>query len=311
MKSILDSFKNIVAKIANKLMFWKKAEEGQAKKINMGLVWLIVGIALAVLVGWYAVAKLMPKPIAKDGVATTAEAKITIVTSRACGSKCWDAQLFIDALTQQGIKVADKETVYVGGWWPFGKGKDIAKTYQITKVPTVIVEFTGKNKPDINKFFSPTLGSVINEKFVLTKILAPYINLAENKLKGLIKVTYLVDGSCKECYDIKKHETALKNLGAYTDNNETIDISSDAGKELINRYVITKAPTLLISGEVSEYSVLTQAWQGVGAVAPDGTYVFMNQDLMGDYYRDLITGKIVKAKEIPATPAETAPAVKN
>lgn len=317
MQKILSFFKTTARKVVELFkavkdkIFKRQAEENRQKKIIRGVILGII-IALAViLIGWYVAVKFWPKPaqdINATATAPIAEAELTIVTSISCGKACWDAQLFTDALTSQGIKVSDKEIIYADSWWPFSKGKDIIKQYQISKVPTVIVEFKGANQPDINKFFSPTLGSVINGKFVLMKILAPYFDLTAKKLKGIIKVTYLTDKSCVECYDIKKHETALKNLGAASADSKTIDISSQEGKDLITKYKITKVPTVIVTGEVSEYTILTQAWSEVGAIAADGAYIFTNLDLMGDSYKDLITGKVVKAN--PPAAAAPTPAVK-
>ncbi len=308
MKKIKNFFSQIgggITMIVNKI-FKKNDVEFQQEKMKKRLVWLIAIIIVVIIIAAIIAVIIYRQAASKNSLNATianpiAEAKITIVTSRNCGSKCWDVKLFTDALVQQGIKIDDKKIVYTGGWWPFNQGTEIAKQYQITKVPTAIVEFTGNTKLDINKFFSPTLGNVVNSKFVLTKILAPYFDLTEKKLNGMITITYLTDRSCAQCYDVKKHEVALKNLGASTANSQTVDISSPAGQARISEYNITKVPTMLITGEVGEYAILTQAWKEVGTIASDGTYIFTNLDLMGDYYKDLATGKIIKANPPVAT----------
>jgi len=286
-------------------IFRRQAEEArraQLIKIIIRSAAVILAIAAVILVVWYLAARFWLKSSA-SGVETApiASAKVYVVSARACGDQCWDTGLFLEALIGQGIKIVDQKSYSIGGWWPFNRGDKLAEEFQISKLPTVIVEFTGQDQPDINNFFSPTLGSVINGKFVLTKILAPYYDLAEKKLKGSIKVTYLADQSCAECYDVKKHETALKNLGVMTDGSETIDVSSVAGQALVNQYKITKVPTVIVSGEVSEYAVLTQAWGDVGIIAADGAYIFTDVDLMGDSYKDLTTGKVIKAVAPPVT----------
>jgi hypothetical protein len=189
---------------------------------------------------------------------------------------------------------------------PFGFGYSTVKKYDITQVPTVIVEFTGKNKPDISNFFNTGLGKVVDGKFILGKILAPYYDLTDKKIKGLVNVVYLTDATCTNCYDVNKHEVALKNLGIDTEGAKAIDVASQEGKDLLAKYNITQVPTVLIMGEVNEYQVLAQAWTDVGIVASDGTYIFTNMNLMEGYYRDLKTGKEIEADPAKAVPATTA-----
>lgn len=310
MKKIINFFnflgeKTSVAFDRLKSLLFKKSEFEKKMSFKKGLT-LGIGIAIILIIiiglGWWGWNKFFTAD--KNAPTPIAEAKVYIITSSQCGQKCWDTDLFIDALVQNGVKVVRKQKAYVS-WLPFSLGNQLVKKYSITKVPTVVVEFTGQNQPDISQFFNAGLGRVVDGGFVLDKILAPYYDLVSKKVKGLVKVTYLDDKTCEKCYDISRHEIALKNLGVNV-KGRTIDISSKEGQELINKYKITKVPTLLITGEVSEYSVLTQAWADVGIVADDGTYIFTNIDLMGEFYKDLSTGQIVEAKPTPAaaTPAE-------
>lgn len=291
------------------LIWRKQAEETKKKKFQRGLL-IGLGVALIIvivlLVVWFVWNKFTGQDNLQAKIANpVAEAKVYIVTSGSCGNKCWDTQLFLDALTQRNIKIVSSKKVSVG-WWPFGLGNSLVTKYKITKVPTVVVEFTGSNKPDITSFFNTNLGNVTNGVFVLGKILAPYYDLTTKKITGLVSVTYLSDKTCADCYDVTKHAVALKNLGVDTSSAKTVDIGSTAGKALISKYNITKVPTVLVSGEVSEYQVLAQAWADVGIVAADGTYIFTNVDLMDGSYKDLATGKIIKADPAKAVPATTA-----
>lgn len=277
-----------------KHFIFRKAEEEKKRKLQKGI---ITGVGLALLIiavaalAWWGYSRFFVKT---SDVPTIAEAKVYIVTSDKCGQKCWDVSLFLDALEQKGVKIVRQQRAYVS-WLPFAFGNVLAKKYAITKVPTILVEFVGKDQPDINNFFNADLGRVIDDKFVLDKILAPYYDLSDKRLKGVIEVTYLTDKSCTECYDVNRHEIALKNLGINIEG-KIVDIETQAGQDLINKYKITKVPTVLVSGEVGEYQVLAQAWADVGRVTDDGTYIFTNVDLMGDSYKDLTTGKIIEAK---------------
>ncbi|MFA6593837.1 MAG: hypothetical protein WCT16_01135 [Candidatus Buchananbacteria bacterium] len=297
-------------KIISKISDWCKnvcaKREGQSnfkRGLIIGLIVAVIIIIILVLVLWLS-GVWDGKKDDSQPANPVAEAKVIILTSTHCGNKCWDTDLFIDALKSRSIKITDTETLKVDGWWPWSKGKALAKKLQVTKVPTVIVEADFSKNPDLAAFFTSTLGNTVDNQFVLTKILAPYYDLALKKLKGEILITYLTDASCKTCYDVKTHETALKNLGMPTNRSKTVDISSSAGKALIDKYKITKAPTVIISGEVSEYPVFIQAWVDVGTVTGDGVYIFTNLDLMGDY-KDLTTGQEVKADAAKASGSQT------
>ncbi|MFA6227954.1 MAG: hypothetical protein WC668_02090 [Patescibacteria group bacterium] len=299
-------------KIISKISDWCKnvcaKREGQSnfkRGLIIGLAVALVIVIILALVLWLSGVWGGGKDDSQPAN-PIAEAKVIVLTSTHCGNKCWDTSLFIDALKSRSIKITDVETLKVDGWWPWSKGKALAKKLQVTKVPTVVVETDFSKNPDLAAFFSSTLGNTVDNQFVLTKILAPYYDLALNKLKGEILVTYLTDESCKTCYDVKTHVTALENLGVPTSRSKTVDVSSSAGKALVDKYKITKVPTILISGEVSEYLVFTQAWADVGIVADDGTYIFTNLDLMGDY-KDLTTGKEIKADATKASGSAAAP----
>lgn len=282
-------------------IFWKR-EDAKKKKIIMIAVWTAIIVLLAAGL-WFSINKLISdaqtKSLTVSGSKVTAKA--TILTSKNCGTACWDAQLFITALENKGVKIEKVSTAIIDPLIPLGRGVSLAKKYSITKFPTVVLEFTGDSKPNLKQFFSSSLGTVDGDVFVLTKILAPYYDAADKAIKGVVKITYLSDQTCSNCYDVTLHETALKNLGVDTSKSETYDVSSEQGKALISKYGITKVPTVIITGEISEYSALVETWPTVGVVESDGAYLFTGMDSMGGYYKDLKTGKIIKAKVTTGT----------
>jgi hypothetical protein len=278
-----------------KKIFWESTVSRRARIIRIIGVVIVVLVILA-LVAWYVYSKFNDQ----DQNKYLAEAKVYVVTTRACGQKCWDTNVFLDALKNRGVKVVKVSKAYYG-WLPFSLGNRLVSELKIEKLPTVVVELTGKDKPDSQTFFGSDSGRVINDKFVLTKILAPYFDIEEKKIKGLIDVTYLKDSTCSECYDVSRHQQAFKNFGIYPRSIKTVEVSSSEGQALIKKYSITKVPTLLISGEVSEYQVLNFVWGDLGIISSDGTYIFTNVDLMGDSYKDLTTGRVIKADASKAT----------
>ena len=221
--------------------------------------------------------------------------KITVVAQKDC-SDCWDTNLFIDALSKEEFKITGKKIVYVGSksMIPFSEsGDDLVKKFNITKLPTIIIDADFKNNKEFSDFLAPNLGDIIDNRFVLRKVIPPYLDMASNQIRGKVQVTYLTDQSCKECYDVSIHDKALTNLGVPINNIKRVDIGSDEGKGLVSKYKIKAVPTLLISGEVSEYQSLVSVWKDVGTIASDGTYVFTELSVMNGVYKDLAKNKII------------------
>ena len=289
------------------LKFFKKSEtDGQKENLIRGLAYGLGGALIIVIVVLLVIFGGQIKDRIKNGGAnsntspTGADApklRITVITSKLCGDKCFDINLFLDALKQNGIKEVGTETLNVED----SQGKALAEKYNITKVPTVLISGELDKNPQLAQAWT-ALGEIIDQVFVFRKLIPPYIEVATGELKGQFSLVYLTDESCSKCYDVKLHDTALGNLGLKTDNSKTVDVSSDEGKDLLKKYAITLVPTILLSGDLAEYSGLQQIWPQVGTIAEDGTYVFTKMDEMGSYM-NLKTGKLVEV----APPAETAP----
>lgn len=268
------------------------------KKDDLFRKGMMIGVAVAALLLVVAFSFLYYKGVIGGNTQTSEpiKIKVTVVTNKDC-PECWDTNLFVDALSQQEFKIASKKTVYADGksLIPFiTDGDDLVKKFNITKLPTVILEADFDKNKDLAEFLAPNLGDIIDGKFVLRKIIPPYVDVASGQLKGKVQITYLTDDSCKECYDVSIHDNALTNLGVPINNIERADISSEAGKKLVSDYKIKAVPTLLIKGEVEEYQSLVAVWADVGTVAADGTYVFTDLSVMNGAYKDLTKNKVVQ-----------------
>ncbi|HNP74974.1 MAG TPA: hypothetical protein PKL09_01270 [bacterium] len=226
--------------------------------------------------------------------------RITVITKKDCPD-CWDVNLFLNALRQNNIKEEGLETVYVDD----AATQSLIDKYKITKVPTVLIAGELDKNPTLASAW-PVLGEVIDGVFVFRDILPPYIDLTTGEVRGKFSLTYLVDQSCQECYNYQDHLLALNNLGMNPIDSQTIDVASDEGKQLVEKYDITLAPTIILTGDLSVYNYLSQVWSSVGQVTEDGTYIFTKLEEMGTH-KDLATGEIVKV-EIPVESA-AAPVV--
>jgi hypothetical protein len=166
--------------------------------------------------------------------------------------------------------------------------------YDIKKLPALILEGENVSKLPLKGFREVEGGAVLEE------MPPPYVDLEQKNIAGLVEVTYLTDDSCEECYDVEQHrDIMMMAFGVYINEEEMIDISSAEGKELLEKYDITKVPTILMSEEAGKYQTIQLVWDQLGTIEEDGTYVFrgfeMTQDLM---YKDLETNQLVNTSQL-------------
>lgn len=295
--------------------FFKRSEEdGRKENLIRGLVYglggalIILIVVLLIVFGGRIKDRISGKNNNSNSNINTEVSKdapklrITVVTSSNCEGKCFDINLFLNALKQNGIQETGSETINIED----NQGKDLVEKYKIDKVPTVLISGELDKNPQLAQAWT-TLGEIIDNVFVFRKLIPPYIEVATGNLRGTFSLTYLTDQSCSNCYDVKLHDTALGNLGLVTKDTKTVDVSSDDGKTLIKKYAITEAPTILITGDLAEYTGLQQIWPQVGKISDDGTYIFTKMDEMGSYM-NLKTGKLVEVAPPAPAPTDTTPA---
>jgi len=282
-------FKKILSKFS-------RGEEEKKKTFTKGLV---IGIIVAIVILVIVLVIVLPKILGSGSGAAKnpAKLKVTIITQKDCAG-CWDVNLLLDAIKEGNVKITDTKTLYTDS----ANTKKLIDQYKITKIPTILVSGDLNKDPNMQQLWT-ALGEVVDGTFVFRQVIPPYIDIASGQLKGKITLTYLTDSSCKECYDVHLHDTALKNLAIIPGTTKTVDISSDEGKALVAKYQIKAVPTMLISGEVGEYKNLTSIWEQVGTVASDGTYIFTKAELMGTY-KDLSKNKIIVPPVATSTPAQ-------
>lgn len=281
------------------LNFFKKQKEGGEKKENL-IKGVVYGLGGALIILIIILAIIFRGPI-KDkffsGGASSADPnkvnlRITIITQKDC-AQCWDVNLFLDNLKNAGVNEIGRETLYTED----RQTKNLIEKYNITQVPTILLAGELDKNANLQSAWEQ-LGEIIDDVFVLRKIIPPYIDLATGELKGKVSATYLVDETCEECYQVEIHENVLKGYFMLTFQDvKKVDVNSEEGKALVEKYGITAVPTVLLNGEMSEYQGLDQFWQQFGSVADDGTYIFVNLEAVGTY-KDLNTGRVVKV-ELP------------
>lgn len=280
-----------------------RTSEGETKNFVRGMLAGLAGalillvIILAIIFGDKIKVRFFSKN--EETNPSAAKVRITIITSRTC-QECWDVNLFLSALKQNNIKEIGQETLY----FEDKLAKDLVAKYNITRIPTVLIAGELNKDQNLQQIWA-NLGEIIDNVFVFRQVIPPYIEVASGELKGKFFVTFLTVQSCAECYDVNLHQNALLNLGLDAKDAKTVDVASDEGQELVKKYNIKAAPTILLSGDLGEYRGLSQVWPTVGEITQDGTYIFTEVKQMGTY-KDLGKNKVVKVAT-PASPETSSP----
>lgn len=231
------------------------------------------------------------------------ELRFTVIAPRDCPG-CFDLNVWLNDLTQGNeefgqeaiVDEISREIIYVDE----KLGKQLIKKYNIEKVPVLLASGELDKDPNLSMFFETT-GEVIDDVFVQRQMVPPYFDLATGEVKGNVSIIYLSDQSCETCFDPYDFRGLLSRMYLPVNADILYDVSSEEGKELIERYGITSVPTVLLKGDLMEYPQVDQYWPMMGIIAGDGTYVFTASDQMGNY-KDLETGEEVEF--VPSAPVQ-------
>lgn len=211
---------------------------------------------------------------------------LTYVNASGC-KECPDLMPALQQLRSQ-VKVKEVRIVDYGS----SEGSAVVKEYDMLRLPGILVSNDVTEYPLGAQLAQ--VGSVKKGGAIALGANPPYLNTSTGKVDGIANLIMLNDSSCAQCYDVTIHLPIVeRGFQVYLNSTKTVDVSSAEGKELVSRYGITAAPTILITGDVSAYTRLASVWGTVGTVEKDGTYVFSAMSaIAGSPYKNLTTGKV-------------------
>lgn len=213
-----------------------------------------------------------------------------IINAPSCDN-CFNVTSALDQL-KTIIKVNDEKVLDYSD----KESRSLVDKYSIKLLPTMILSKDIFEYTEINKVLEKIGTEEDDGSYVLRDVAPPYYNVSTRDIKGLVKMTALVDKACIDCYNVSVHKQILARFNLIPYKEDTIDISSDAGKEIIKKYNIKNVPTVILSKEAIAYNVLNSVWSQVGSIESDGVYIFRNIDVLKLTYKDLSTNKTVEGQ---------------
>ena len=241
--------------------------------------------------GTFVFTKVTPVFIDTESKQEMGKVTATILSDPSC-AQCLDPKLTIESFKKSGIKIVEEKEIV----WNSSAGRKIIDQFKITKLPTFILSSEIDLYDNVKSNWA-NIGTIEQDKtYVARNLFLPYRDLEKGRILGLVDLVYLIDSSCGDCYkvDVTQKPILEQGYGVRFRSEKTVDVLSEEGQGLTNRYKITKLPTILLSPDVDQYTNLQKIWKGVGTVEQDGWYVFREmQQLGGAVYKDLTTGQTV------------------
>ncbi len=214
---------------------------------------------------------------------------LTHIIDSSCDD-CSDLSAVISYLKKEaGVVFSQEKTLE----YKTPEAQSLISRFGVERVPALIISKNILDYPSAQEIWAG-LGAVEKEGFfALHGQSPPYRDIKTDQIKGLVTAIYLVDKSCKTCYDIEGVKNIIsKVIGLTVKEEKETDISSDEGKAFIERYKVQKIPTVLLSAEANDYDGFADAFVQVGTKETDGWFVIRNPQIFGNF-KDLATGQEV------------------
>jgi len=216
---------------------------------------------------------------------------ITNLVDSSC-DKCVSLEGIVGTFKQSGVKIVEEKTVE----YKSGEGRQLVSKFGVREIPALIISKDILDYDSIKQIWKQLNTTEKEGFFALHSTIPPYIDASTDKVVGLVILTMLNDKTCNICYDVLVNKQILERFGIATDKEFSYDVDSDEGKDLINKYKITKVPIIILSPETNVYDSFTQVWPQVGTIEIDGWYVMRNPEVLGTI-KDLSTGQIVQPRQ--------------
>lgn len=194
---------------------------------------------------------------------------------------CFDAKSIIQSLE------SSQKTTYKTKAFSFDDpiSAQYIEKYRIENLPAIIVAGDISNEKVAGAWTSLS-GKEVNKSVVVENLL-PYYDIKTAKVKGIINATLIKDATCEDCFDENIYLNILKNFGLIINDTITHDVSSPEGQTLVEKYAITKVPTLVLSAGTKEYANFVNSWPEVGTIEEDGSLVLRNVQKINTQYKEL------------------------
>ncbi len=214
---------------------------------------------------------------------------VVSLTAKDC-SNCSSFATLLPLLRNRGIVFDEEKFLEFNS----SEGKDFVQKHGLQKVPAIFLSENIQEYPEVFNALINQLGFKQGKGYIFREPLsAPFVDALSGETKGLVKAIFLDDSSCNDCYDVNMHKQIFDRFKLFLNEEETVEVSSEKGQQLISDYNISRIPTVLLSPEAKEYQELVNVWRAVGTIEENDWFVFREPSALSGVYIDLNLNLIV------------------
>lgn len=194
--------------------------------------------------------------------------KIISLKKPDCG-KCVSLDFLVEAIkTQFDVNVLEVKEVESDSQ----QGLDLIAMHEIKKLPTLIIngEFQGT---ELQQLWS-AVGDESNGVLILRTVEPPYFSLEENRLVGGVNFLLIQKSDCIECEDLTSFSDYIEDLNVLIENKKTIEFDSEEAQEILDYYLISTIPVVVLKGDLEEYEYFSVLWIQGGGYTDEGAYIY-------------------------------------
>jgi len=187
--------------------------------------------------------------------------ELVVVKNSKCAD-CFDISGILSNIKKAKANITKETAIEFGTL----ESREILSKYKVQKVPTIIV--TG----EIDKVSIQGLEKR-ESALVLANVNPPYTNASTGRIEGRVALLKLVGPECEQCSGLLSLSTQIRQAGVKISAEKVVTTDSPEGEELIQKYNIGFAPTMIMSKDLQAYPIMDKAWSQVGTKESDGSYV--------------------------------------
>ncbi|MEM5802073.1 MAG: hypothetical protein QXQ18_01670 [Candidatus Aenigmatarchaeota archaeon] len=260
----------------------RKISNKKRHKIKISFLNILLIVLLAILVVRVATTQFILSTLNEK--LRPAEIMVTVIENPNC-TECVNYFTELSRISDAYVKIKENKTLSFSSV----EGKQLVQKYNIRKLPTIVVTGEINKTQDLQLLWGQLNGDMKNSSLVIIEPDAPYFDLSTDSVKGLVKLTKIVDSSCEKCAKLDNVINQFRSIGVRFVDEKDIDYTSSEAQSLMQKFAIRRIPAMILSKDITEYRAIQSFWSQLNATLKEGFYALHTTI---PPYRDLETNTI-------------------